>query len=97
MLRMLQVDELRKAMGFPQSHTFVHGTRRDRIKLLGNGVAPPRNESDRRNVGTSVETNQVVVFVKQLSSDRQISALPIWGREVRLPALIGDQDSSFRL
>jgi DNA (cytosine-5)-methyltransferase 1 len=38
---MLQVDELRKAMGFPQSHTFVHGTRRDRIKLLGNGVAPP--------------------------------------------------------
>jgi DNA (cytosine-5)-methyltransferase 1 len=41
MLRMLQVEELRRAMGFPVSHTFDHGTRRDRIKLLGNGVAPP--------------------------------------------------------
>ena len=41
MLRMLQVDELRRAMGFPQSYTLEHGSRRDRIKLLGNGVAPP--------------------------------------------------------
>jgi DNA (cytosine-5)-methyltransferase 1 len=41
MLRMLQVDELRCAMGFPRSHVFGHGTRRDQIKLLGNGVAPP--------------------------------------------------------
>ena len=40
-LRMLQVEELRRAMGFPGSHTLDHGTRRDRIKLLGNGVAPP--------------------------------------------------------
>jgi DNA (cytosine-5)-methyltransferase 1 len=41
MLRMLQVDELRRAMGFPHIHTLEHGSRRDRIKLLGNGVAPP--------------------------------------------------------
>ncbi|AMN44715.1 site-specific DNA methylase [Rhodoplanes sp. Z2-YC6860] len=41
MLRMLQVDELRRAMGFPNTHSFDYGTRRDRIKLLGNGVAPP--------------------------------------------------------
>ncbi len=41
MLRMLQVDELRRAMGFPSCHRFEHGTRRDRIKLLGNGVTPP--------------------------------------------------------
>jgi DNA (cytosine-5)-methyltransferase 1 len=41
MLRMLQVDELKRAMGFPRSHRFAHGSRRDRIKLIGNGVAPP--------------------------------------------------------
>ena len=41
MLRMLQVDELRRAMGLPNNHKFDHGTRRDRIMLLGNGVAPP--------------------------------------------------------
>ena len=41
MLRMLQVDELRRAMGFPNSYVFRHGSRRDRIKLVGNGVAPP--------------------------------------------------------
>lgn len=41
MLRMLQVDELRAAMGFAVSHRFNHGTRRDRIKMIGNSVAPP--------------------------------------------------------
>ena len=41
MLRMLQVEELRSAMGFPNSHLFEHGTRRDKIRMLGNGVVPP--------------------------------------------------------
>jgi DNA (cytosine-5)-methyltransferase 1 len=41
MLRMLQVDELKAAMGFPTSYRLRHGTRRDQIKLLGNGVCPP--------------------------------------------------------
>jgi DNA (cytosine-5)-methyltransferase 1 len=41
MLRMLQVDELQAAMGFPKSYSFRHGSRRDRIKMLGNGVCPP--------------------------------------------------------
>src|ERR1700730_11913767 len=41
MLRMLQVDELRRAMGFPATFRFDHGTRRDQIKMIGNGVAPP--------------------------------------------------------
>jgi DNA (cytosine-5)-methyltransferase 1 len=41
MLRMLQVAELRRAMGFLASDSFDHGTRRDKIRLLGNGVAPP--------------------------------------------------------
>ena len=40
-LRMLQVDELRRAMGFPHDYSFDRGTRRDKVRLLGNGVAPP--------------------------------------------------------
>lgn len=41
MLRMLQVEELKAAMGFPKSYSMRHGSRRDRIKMLGNGVCPP--------------------------------------------------------
>jgi DNA (cytosine-5)-methyltransferase 1 len=41
MLRMLQIDELRTAMGFASSYAFHHGSRRDRIKMIGNAVAPP--------------------------------------------------------
>jgi len=39
MLRMLQVPELKRAMGF--GGKLDHGCRRDRVKLLGNGVCPP--------------------------------------------------------
>lgn len=41
MLRMLQVSELRRAMGFDAGFRLDHGSRRDRIRLLGNGVCPP--------------------------------------------------------
>ncbi len=41
-LRMLQVPELKRAMGFEPSYDLDSiGRRRDRIRLLGNGVAPP--------------------------------------------------------
>ncbi|MBI5135763.1 MAG: DNA cytosine methyltransferase [Nitrospirae bacterium] len=40
-LRMLQVPELRKAMGFSADYVMRHGSRRDQIKLLGNGVCAP--------------------------------------------------------
>lgn len=39
-MRMLQVPELKKAMGFP-SRFRLEGSRRDQIKLLGNAVCPP--------------------------------------------------------
>ena len=38
---MLQVPELKRAMGLPKLFHFSHGSRRDRIRLLGNGVCPP--------------------------------------------------------
>ncbi len=41
MLRMLQVPELMRAMGFGNRYSLPLGSRRDRIKLLGNGVCPP--------------------------------------------------------
>ena len=39
--RMLQVSELRRAMGYPEGVKLERGSRRDRVKLLGNGVCPP--------------------------------------------------------
>jgi DNA (cytosine-5)-methyltransferase 1 len=41
MLRMLQVPELKRAMGFDSGFRIELGTRRDRIRLLGNAVCPP--------------------------------------------------------
>ncbi len=40
-MRMLQVPELKLAMGFPPEYKLDHGSRRDRIKLIGNAVCPP--------------------------------------------------------
>jgi DNA (cytosine-5)-methyltransferase 1 len=40
-MRMLQVPELRRAMGFAPTYRMEVGTRRDRIRILGNGVCPP--------------------------------------------------------
>jgi DNA (cytosine-5)-methyltransferase 1 len=40
-MRMLQVPELRRAMGFGETFQMPIGTRRDKIRLLGNGVCPP--------------------------------------------------------
>ena len=44
-MRMLQVSELRRAMGFKRDFEMNHGSRRDKIKLLGNGVCPPVMET----------------------------------------------------
>ena len=44
-IRMLQVPELKCAMGFENGFDFPVGTRRDRIRLLGNGVCPPVMEA----------------------------------------------------
>ncbi len=40
-LRMLQVPEIKRAMGLPTSFRLERGSRRDKIKLLGNGVCAP--------------------------------------------------------
>ena len=40
-MRMLQVPELKRAMGFDEAFKLSTGSRRDRIRLLGNAVCPP--------------------------------------------------------
>ena len=40
-IRMLQPPELARAMGVPKSHVFPVGTRRDKVKLCGNGICSP--------------------------------------------------------
>lgn len=45
MLRMLQLPELTRAMGFSNGYRLSSGSRRDRIRLLGNGVCPPVMEA----------------------------------------------------
>ncbi len=40
-MRMLQPNELARAMGLPSDHKFKHGTRRDKVKLCGNGICAP--------------------------------------------------------
>lgn len=40
-MRMLQPNELARAMGLPNDHKFNHGTRRDKVKLCGNGICAP--------------------------------------------------------
>jgi DNA (cytosine-5)-methyltransferase 1 len=40
-MRMLQVSELQRAMGFKSDYRLSSGSRRDKIRILGNGVCPP--------------------------------------------------------
>ncbi len=45
LMRMLQPEELQKAMGFPPEFILNRGLRRDKIHLLGNAVCPPVMEA----------------------------------------------------
>lgn len=51
-MRMLQVPELRRAMGLAGDYEMNHGSRRDKIRLLGNGVCPPVMEAIVHRLGS---------------------------------------------
>ena len=58
-LRMLQVPELMRAMGFKTGDGFrLTGSRRDQIKQLGNGVCPPVMEAIVRHLTAEETSNQ---------------------------------------
>lgn len=52
-LRMLQVSELMRAMGFKDDYVMKVGDRRKKIKLLGNAVCPPVMEHVIKSITTS--------------------------------------------
>ncbi|MGO4552280.1 DNA cytosine methyltransferase [Lysobacter sp. 2RAF19] len=56
--RMLQVPELRRAMGYPEDAVLTRGTRRDKVKLLGNGVCPPVMTGVIRSLTSTVVARQ---------------------------------------
>ncbi len=60
-LRMLQVEELKAAMGLPMTYRFEHGTRRDHVKLLGNGVCPPVMEAIVRHLTSPDDLKHKVI------------------------------------
>lgn len=59
MLRMLQVPELQRAMGFGEDYRLeVVRQRRERIRILGNGVCPPVMEAIVRSLTAGTETGR---------------------------------------
>jgi len=64
MLRMLQPTELLKAMGAGINHKLPTGTRRDKVKLCGNGVCSPVMEIIFREINRIMqEENRLAVAV----------------------------------
>lgn len=63
-LRMLQVEELKAAMGFPATYRFEHGTRRDHVKMLGNGVCPPVMEAIVRHLTAPPSTGNPFIGIR---------------------------------
>jgi len=64
-LRMLQVPELKRAMGFRpvgREYRLERGSRRDRIKLLGNGVSPPVMEAIVRSLTEECDSGETSCF-----------------------------------
>lgn len=58
-LRMLQVPELRRAMGFTKAFKLKNGSRRDKIRVLGNGVCPPVMRAIVKTLTTSEQSSSV--------------------------------------
>lgn len=66
-LRMLQVDELRVAMGFPLAYKFEYGTRRDQVRMLGNGVCPPVMDAVVRHLTATPQPRSARQIEKKLA------------------------------
>ena len=69
-LRMLQVPELKRAMGFPEEFKLEQGSRRDRVRLLGNAVCPPVMKSVIEALTGGVKADRTSRRVAQGTLDR---------------------------
>lgn len=63
--RMLQVPELKRAMGFPEDYKFDQGSRRDRVRLLGNAVCPPVMQAVVQSLVEASETQKLARIVRR--------------------------------
>ncbi len=54
-MRMLQVPELKAAMGMPAKFEIRHGSRRERLRLVGNAVCPPVMRAAVRSLAQAVQ------------------------------------------
>jgi DNA (cytosine-5)-methyltransferase 1 len=52
---MLQPEELKAAMGWPKKCKIKQGSRRDKIKMIGNAVCPPVMKSIIMNLTSDPE------------------------------------------
>jgi len=66
-LRMLQPSELLQAMGAGKEHNLSLGTRRDKVKLCGNGVCSPVLEAIFKKI------NKVIANEKSISNEKLIN------------------------
>ena len=66
-MRMLQVPELARAMGFTAKYKLPFGTRRQKIHLLGNGVCPPVMKSIVEKI-RSFELREVQLLQDELTA-----------------------------
>ncbi len=57
-MRMLQVPELKAAMGMPKRFRLDEGTRREHIKLIGNAVCPPVMRTVIRCIAGAMQSEQ---------------------------------------
>jgi len=71
-MRMLQVPELKRAMGMPNKFRIDHGTRREKIKLIGNAVCPLVMESA---VRTLTKNNSKAAPIKRVAARAEVVAL----------------------
>jgi len=69
-MRMLQVPELSRAMGFNDKYKLLSGTRREKIHLLGNGVCPPVMGAI---VGSLTENSQSLVSNRGYDTHMQLN------------------------
>lgn len=71
--RMLQVPELRRAMGYPENARLERGSRRDRVKLLGNGVCPPVMQAVVESLTRQMEIAPVRTVARRKSQDTMLA------------------------
>jgi len=86
LLRMLQVDELKAAMGFRPEYKLDRGSRRDRIRLLGNGVCPPmmRRVIENLRSSESAQLSAKIVTLNRHDQRRDPSKLRVYAQSQRM-------------